>query len=120
MSGNLHSLSTLPYPCFIPPSPSRLYIDKTQLTTDLCQHLCVDDENGVCTFPYESLSTHLSQLVGSGEEGKVWVSGQASHALCSLVPTSRRKDALSPLQLLKAIKNKTEIKGMKNAHVCVL
>ena len=98
-------------------TPFRLYIDSTQLTTDVRQHLSVSNEGGVCVFPYESVSTHLSQLA---REGRVWVSGQASHALCSLVPMPNRKDALSPLQLLKAVKNETEIKGMKNAHVCVL
>ena len=94
----------------------RLYTNDKRLNSEARDHLSVGKKGGVNLFPYEDAHTHLSQLV-QGVEGRVWMSGRASYALCSLVPKAKRKDALSPLQLLKAVKNDTEIEGMKNAHV---
>jgi Xaa-Pro aminopeptidase len=99
-------------------SEARLYVDESQLRSEVTEHLCSGSEGGVRTFPYSSISSHLCELIeGSGEEGKIWVDSHSSQALCSLVPKARRVKALSPIQLLKGIKNQTEIEGMKNAHV---
>ena len=46
------------------------------------------------------------------------INSKSSYALCCLVPKARRVSALSPLQLLKAVKNDTEAQGMRNSHVC--
>ncbi len=94
----------------------RLFIREEQLSPNVLEHLCVGKKGGVKTFPYEAVSSHLSQLVGS-VEGKVWLSGMASHALYSIVPSAKKRDILSPIQLLKAVKNETEIQGMKYSHV---
>lgn len=45
------------------------------------------------------------------------ISSASSQGLCSLVPKTRRVKKLNPIQLLKAIKNQTEIEGMRQAHV---
>ena len=45
------------------------------------------------------------------------INSKSSYALYSMVPKKRRVSILSPLQLLKAVKNETETQGMKNAHV---
>ena len=45
------------------------------------------------------------------------INSKSSYALCHLVPKARRVSALSPLQLLKAVKNDTEAQGMRNSHV---
>ena len=37
--------------------------------------------------------------------------------MCSQVTKNRRVSKLSPIPLMKAIKNETEIEGMKQAHV---
>lgn len=94
----------------------RLYIDDNHLSSEVRDHLSVGKEGEVKLFPYEAAPSHLSQLVSSVEE-KVWLSAKASHSLCSLIPQTKRKNLLSPLQLLKAVKNDTEIQGMKNAHI---
>ena len=97
-------------------SEARLYIDEAQLCSDVSDHLCTgSSEDGVLTFPYSSVSAHFCQLIET-QEGKIWVDSRSSQALCSLVPKARRIKALSPIQLLKGIKNHTEIEGMKAAH----
>lgn len=94
----------------------RLYIDEAQLSTEVKQHLSSKDGETVDTYRYDQVSSHVSKLLESCE-GKVWVGSESSQALCSLVPKARRVKSLSPIQLLKGIKNDTEIEGMKNAHV---
>ena len=97
-------------------SEARLYVDESQLSSEVAEHLNSGSKGGVHTFPYSSISSHLCELI-EVEEGKIWVDSHSSQALCSLVPKARRVKALSPIQLLKGIKNQTEIEGMKNAHV---
>lgn len=97
-------------------SDARLYIDATQLSEEVAQHLTTQDQDGVQTFPYSAVSSHVTELLQS-QEGKVWVGSHSSQALCKLVPKSRRVKSLSPIQLLKGIKNNTEIEGMRNCHV---
>ena len=100
-------------------SEARLYIDESQLSSDVMEHLRCQSEDGVHTFPYSSISTHVCELLES-EGGKIWIDSHSSQALCALVPKARRVKVLSPIQLLKGIKNPTEIEGMKNAHVRTL
>ena len=95
---------------------ARLYVDESQLSSEVAEHLCCGYDDGVRTFPYSSISSHLCELI-EGEDGKIWVGTHSSQALCALVPKARRVKALSPIQLLKGVKNQTEIEGMKNAHV---
>ena len=97
-------------------SDTRLYIDEAQLSSEVTQHLSSEDGDAIQTFPYSAVSTHVSKLLES-QDGKVWVGSESSQALCSLVPKARRVKALSPIQLLKGIKNATEIEGMRNSHV---
>lgn len=92
----------------------RLFIDEARLTPELRSHLSVGV--GVTVCPYTDVANHISDLLQERED-KAWVSSKSSHALCSLVPAPRRVSALSPVQLLKAVKNETETQGMRNAHV---
>ena len=94
----------------------RLYIDESQVSSEVKQHLGTDTDGGVLIFPYSMVSRHISQLLEK-YDGKVWSPSQSSYALCSLVLKVRRVKNLSPLQLLKGIKNDTEISGMRNCHV---
>lgn len=95
---------------------ARLYVDESQVSSEVTEHLQSGSEGGVHTFPYSAISGQLCELI-EGEEGKIWVDSHSSQALCVLVPKARRVKALSPIQLLKGVKNETEIEGMKNAHV---
>lgn len=45
------------------------------------------------------------------------VSSTSSYRMVSQVPRGRWLGPLSPLQMLKAVKNETEAKGMRAAHV---
>ena len=47
------------------------------------------------------------------------ISNKSSYDLTSLVPKQRRVSGLSPIQMLKAVKNEIELQGMRNAQVCL-
>lgn len=49
-------------------------------------------------------------------DGKMLLS-HASYAISNSVPVERRLEALSPIVLLKAIKNEVEVSGMRAAHL---
>lgn len=49
--------------------------------------------------------------------GKIWLSKYTRYFLATAVPESRRILKLTPIALMKAIKNPVEVQGMKNAHV---
>lgn len=68
----------------------------------------------VCNFPsslifFVSLSFDIFQL--ALHFGKVWVSNHSSQAIMQLVPKDKRLSKLSPIAIMKAIKNPTEIQG---------
>lgn len=93
-----------------------LFLDVDRLTPDVYQHL-----NGegmmVDILPYNSLSTHLSIMLHTNPKWKIWISDKSSCAMASLVPKHNRVTGLSPIQMLKAVKNETELQGMRNAQL---
>jgi hypothetical protein len=93
----------------------RLYIDADRLTDEIKEHLCVGSEGGVTTRDYCAIWDDVKSLTDS--EGKIWINSESSQGLVSLVPKGRRVGQLSPIQLLKAVKNETESRGMRAAHV---
>jgi len=66
--------------------------------------------------PYDTATSYLADLV-SKTEGKVWVSSKSSYAFVDLVPSERRISSITPVNLMKAIKNAVEVEGMRNAHI---
>ena len=65
---------------------------------------------------YNEIHPYLSDWI-KDNKGTVWLSKLSNYALYSLVPEDRIFDDVSPVQLMKLIKNPTEIKGMKNCHI---
>ena len=64
---------------------------------------------------YSSIKDYLSSLVSSGQ-GNIWLSDTASQGLVSLVPAKRRHLKVTPVCLMKSIKNSVEIKGFHSSH----
>ncbi len=66
---------------------------------------------------YSQVLSDLNELIKVNNNGKIWISKSSSYALVNLVPKHQLCSQTCPLQLLKGIKNDTEIQGMKNCHV---
>ncbi|CAB1344470.1 unnamed protein product [Coregonus sp. 'balchen'] len=102
----------------------RLFVDVKRLAEPTVrEHLQLDTpskaELSIQTAPYESVFTELQAVCASlGPKEKVWISDKASCALTQVIPKAHRSPVpYTPLCLAKAVKNATEIQGMKMAHI---
>ncbi|XP_075907440.1 xaa-Pro aminopeptidase 1 isoform X2 [Nelusetta ayraudi] len=102
----------------------KLFVDQQRLQAPaLRAHLQLDapcrPELRVQTLPYESVLPELRALNASlGPRDRVWISDKASGALTQAIPKPQRTPLpYTPLCLSKAVKNPTEIQGMRTAHV---
>lgn len=95
-----------------------LFIDPAKYTPEVEKHL--SEETGKATFEirgYDEVISTIKACVENVEGSFVWFSEQASYSLTSLVPSKNLLTELTPIAFMKAVKNETEIKGMRNAHV---
>ncbi|KAF0037645.1 hypothetical protein F2P81_010519 [Scophthalmus maximus] len=102
----------------------RLFVDTNRLADPaLRDHLQLDSpskpELSVQTFPYESVYAELQAVCAAlGPKDKVWICDKASCALTQAIPKAHRTPIpYTPLCLSKAVKNATEVQGMKMAHI---
>uniref|UniRef100_A0A8B9GV87 X-prolyl aminopeptidase (aminopeptidase P) 1, soluble n=1 Tax=Astyanax mexicanus TaxID=7994 RepID=A0A8B9GV87_ASTMX len=101
-----------------------LFLEETRVMDPvLREHLELDGpskpELKVQCLPYESVYKELQAICASlGPKEKVWISDKASCALTQAIPKIHRSPIpYTPLCLAKAVKNPTEIQGMKMAHI---
>ena len=92
-------------------SEAVLYIDERKVTPEAEAHL---RDNNVRVAPYSSIVVDVRAL-----PGRVWLDpANASHALLDAAGGSSRViERMSPVQLLKAVKNDAELEGMRAAHL---
>ncbi|CAF89943.1 unnamed protein product, partial [Tetraodon nigroviridis] len=102
----------------------RLFMDLKRLADPaLRRHLELDSpskaEWGIQTSSYESVYAELQAVCAAlGPKDKVWICDKASRALMQVLPKANRSPIpYTPLCLSKAVKNATEIQGMKMAHI---
>lgn len=65
---------------------------------------------------YEEVRMVLSELVAK-YNNNVWIAPGSSYALTVLIPENKRLQQITPVCLMKAIKNDVEAKGMINCHI---
>ncbi|KAK6178613.1 hypothetical protein SNE40_013364 [Patella caerulea] len=99
----------------------HLFIDDTKLQNGVSEHLKLNDsalQNGTSIekHEYNTIKDFLTNLQTTTDK-KIWISEKSSFALHSAIPKTKRNHDPSPVALFKAIKNKTEIEGMKNAQI---
>ncbi len=114
-------------------SGCTFFVDKQKLTDEVKQHL----PPGLSIQPYsqtlgvfeevvkmlecpppsdaETTTTETPAVCGGG--GVLFDRAQLSLAVADVVPENKRVYASSPIMLMKAIKNESEINGMRNCHV---
>uniref|UniRef100_A0AAY4DW09 Xaa-Pro aminopeptidase 1 n=1 Tax=Denticeps clupeoides TaxID=299321 RepID=A0AAY4DW09_9TELE len=104
-------------------STLRLFVDQKRLADPAVrEHLQLDTtsqpEMSIQAAPYESVYTELLAICAAlGPKDKVWISDKASCALTQVIPKAHRTlIPYTPICLAKAVKNATEIEGMKMAH----
>lgn len=94
-----------------------LFIDLKQYTDEIDHHIKSEiGNNSFVVQPYEKIHEVLKQSTQT-INGFVWISDTSSYALTSIVPPKLLLTDMSPIALMKAIKNPIEIEGMRNAHI---
>lgn len=132
--GDTDGMNSIPYnPVFfsyaaVTPTTATLYIDSSKISSDVKSHLGDDVE----IKPYDAIfedSRALSESVESESSGdgngssekpkkKFMISTKASWALSvDLGGEAKVDEVRSPIGDAKAIKNKTELEGMRACHV---
>lgn len=96
---------------FLSPEKKVLFIDSDKLTDEVNAHL---DNAGISTMGYTDVKQYLSSLP---EDVKVLINpAQNSIAIASILG-DRAVESSSPVAMLKAVKNNTQIEGVRNAMV---
>lgn len=103
-------------------SSIKLFVDtKRLLDNAVRQHLELDGKSdlSVQCFPYESVFAELQAVCAAlAPKDKMWICDKASCALTQVISKAHRVAIpYTPLCLAKAVKNPTEIQGMKMAHI---
>ncbi|EGC32771.1 hypothetical protein DICPUDRAFT_155235 [Dictyostelium purpureum] len=87
-----------------------LFVDSSKLNEKTKSHL----PSGIEIHPYDKVFEYLKEK----QQGKkVWVDPRSSMALYNCVSQESLLEKVNPILLMKAIKNETEIQGLKNAHI---
>ena len=74
---------------------------------------------GVKLLPYSNVLQDLQDLIKESAGGsKIWISDSSAEVFVRCVSNDQHCGLQSPVQLLKGVKNATEISGMKACHVC--
>lgn len=89
----------------------NLFIDEKKLNGKVLEHL-----KGADIHPYNSFYGFLSSLAET-ESNKIWVNDSSSFATFRQIPKLKRLVSPSPVAVLKAVKNESEMKGMERAQV---
>lgn len=89
----------------------HLFIDESRLNRGVEAHL-----HGVTVAPYDNITNFVADLPNV-VSAKIWISDKSSFGIVNAIPKMRRLIQASPIALLKAVKNESEIQGMRNAHI---
>uniref|UniRef100_H3AJ55 Xaa-Pro aminopeptidase 1 n=1 Tax=Latimeria chalumnae TaxID=7897 RepID=H3AJ55_LATCH len=102
----------------------RLFIDGDRmLDPAVREHLELDSaqalEFKIQLLPYDSVLKELQAFCSSlGPKEKVWVCDKAGYGLSEVIPKEQKCPIpYTPICIAKAVKNTTEIEGMRRAHV---
>lgn len=105
----------------VTPTTTTLYIDESKLPENAKAHLL-----GVDIRPYESIFSDIAALASSDSNDngastpkrKYLISNRASWALSRALGGEDKVDEVrSPIADAKAVKNSTELEGMRNCHI---
>ena len=91
-----------------------LFIDESKLSSEAIKELSSGNE--ACNIkPYEGIIDFMENQIS--ESGKIWISNKSSYALSNLVPNEKKIVKITPVSIMKAIKNPVEINGLIKCHI---
>jgi Xaa-Pro aminopeptidase len=111
--------SDIPYnPVFfayviVTPNGFDLFTDSERLSGAVQKELI---QEGGTIYPYGKVFEKVAGYVANST-WKVWCSKYCNSAIANLIDPARRVLKLTPIALMKAVKNNVEIEGLKRAHI---
>jgi Xaa-Pro aminopeptidase len=97
----------------IEPDKASLFVDESKVTDAMKKTL-----SGLVSLrPYEDMEEELRQI--AEKKNLIWIDGSTAnqHIIDIIGIKNRILNKPGPIVLFKALKNKTEIQGIKNAHI---
>ncbi|XP_043266621.1 xaa-Pro aminopeptidase ApepP-like [Venturia canescens] len=94
----------------------HFFVDQSRITPEADKQM-KDEGVDVIYHPYEQLRPYLRQLSNNNESLRVWISNQSSYGLHADCEKLSKHTAVTPVKMMKAVKNEVETNGMKAAHI---
>lgn len=92
-----------------------LFVEKNKLPDGYEEHFRKNNVS-ITIDKYNNVQSVLKGLI-SKFSGKVWISSLSSYALSAMVPERRLVQEISPVSLMKAMKNSAEAQGLIDCHI---
>lgn len=96
----------------------HLFIDEQKITANIKDHLTYKGNKPgfkISIHPYNDIHNYIPN--NADFPGKIWVSSDSAYGFVSFLKHEKTLNKLTPIALMKAVKNATEIAGMRDAHV---
>ncbi|XP_076650341.1 xaa-Pro aminopeptidase ApepP [Halictus rubicundus] len=93
----------------------HLFVDKSKVSEEAQQQL-IDEGVNVVYHPYDDVHAFLKETAVASNE-KIWINNGSSYAIHAACGEIKQHNAITPISIMKAIKNDVEIQGMKAAHI---
>ncbi|XP_033340803.1 xaa-Pro aminopeptidase ApepP [Megalopta genalis] len=93
----------------------HLFIDKSKVSEKAQQQL-IDEGVNVVYHAYDDINAFLKETAVASNE-KIWISNASSYALHAICEEVKKYSAITPITIMKAVKNNVEVQGMKAAHI---
>lgn len=93
----------------------HLFIDESKLPNNWSQHLS-DNKVDILIEPYDAIKERLLEIT-ENSSAKIWIALSSSYFLSALIPKPKRHQEITPIAIMKAIKNSTEVEGFINSHI---
>lgn len=99
----------------------HVFVDRSRLSQEALEQLKnegVDFSIDPIFHAYTDIHVYMKELVNScTDQDKIWISNKSSYALHADCGEIKKHTDITPISVMKAIKNPIEIEGMKAAHV---
>lgn len=92
-----------------------LFINREQLPEKHIEHFNENSVN-ILIHKYDEIDRVLRDWVAQSN-GKCWISSGSSYYLNSLIPFERLIQKITPIAVMKAVKNPVELKGIASCHI---
>lgn len=94
----------------------HVFIDRSRISQHALEQLKYEYVNPIF-HAYEDIHVFMKELVSScTDQDKIWISNKSSYALHADCGDVKKHTDITPISVMKSIKNPVEIEGMRSSH----